>query len=374
MIRIVYGCYKPNTAALNRVLALVKGLDEEGIKGELVFVYPNKYASKVEVKYNNFTIKYLWGSHPIKNKMLKLLVSFIDIRNYIKKLEEGDRVLVMESLYLYQFLHLKKLKVYHERTEHPDVVKLSPALLQNIYLKECRKVDGMFVISTALQKYFRGMGIPKVGIVNMIVDSSRFDNLTKTPKREKYIAYCGTASNNKDGVDRLIKAFCIFNQRVSGYKLYIIGKAPTINEKASNLALVRELGIDKEVVFKGLIEAKKMPQILYDAEILALARPDSLQARCGFPTKLGEYLLTGNPVVLTAVGDIPKFLIHKETALLSEPDNIEAFANNLMWVAEHKEEAKEIGAMGRKLALNEFNYREESKKIIELINEDVDNI
>ena len=368
MIRIIYGCFKPNTAALNRVLALIKGLDEEGVRGELVFVYPDFQQSRANVEYHNFTINYLWESHPIKNKVIKILRSFIDVSNYIKSLKEGADVIVMESLYIYQFLHQKKLKVYHERTEHPDVVRLSPLLLQFIYLKECKKLNGMIVISTALQKYFKGMGIPKVEIVNMVVDSTRFEHLKKSQDREKYIAYCGTASNNKDGVDRLIKAFSIFDQKVAGYKLYIIGKAPSKDDEAGNLRLVDSLKLKSKVVFMGIVDASKMPQLLYDAEIVALARPDSLQARCGFPTKLGEYLLSGNPVVVTDVGDIPKFLKNKETALLSQSDDIDAFAENMIWAAEHPDEAAVIGEKGRELALREFNYRTESKKILSLIN------
>ena len=43
--------------------------------------------------------------------------------------------------------------------------------------------------------------------------------------------------------------------------------------------------------------------------MLVLARPDNIQAKGGFPTKLGEYLATGNPVVVTKVGEIPNYLI-----------------------------------------------------------------
>ena len=62
------------------------------------------------------------------------------------------------------------------------------------------------------------------------------------------------------------------------------------------------------IVFTGIVSAADIPQILKNAAVLALDRPDSLQAQCGFPTKLGEYLLTENPVIVTKVGDIPLFL------------------------------------------------------------------
>ena len=67
----------------------------------------------------------------------------------------------------------------------------------------------------------------------------------------------------------------------------------------------------------------EVPQLLMDSEVLALDRPNSIQAQCGFPTKLGEYLLTGNPVVVTKVGDIPLFLEDGVSALLAEKRNAE---------------------------------------------------
>lgn len=69
-----------------------------------------------------------------------------------------------------------------------------------------------------------------------------------------------------------------------------------------------------------------MPQMLKNAEALVLDRPNSLQAQYGFPTKLGEYLLTGNPVVVTKVGDIPLYLKDGVSALLSEDRNPKEFA------------------------------------------------
>ena len=96
-----------------------------------------------------------------------------------------------------------------------------------------------------------------------------------------------------------------------------------------------------------------MPQILKNAAVLALDRPESLQAQCGFPTKLGEYLLTENPVVVTKVGDIPLFLKDGETALIAEERN--------------PEEASKIGKAGALVAMREFNYLNETKKIIDVI-------
>ena len=136
---------------------------------------------------------------------------------------------------------------------------------------------------------------------------------------------------------------------------------------SGNWELIENLGVKNSVIFTGIVSAAEIPQILKNATVLALDRPDSLQAQCGFPTKLGEYLLTENPVVVTKVGDIPLFLKDGETALLAEERNPHEFSSKLLWALEHPAEAIEIGKAGAQVAMREFNYLNETKKIIKAI-------
>ena len=110
-----------------------------------------------------------------------------------------------------------------------------------------------------------------------------------------------------------------------------------------------------------------MPQTLTNAAVLALARPDSQQARNGFPTKLGEYLLSGNPVVVTKTGDIPLFLEDRVSAYLVEPDDIEGFARKLTMALKDKDAAMRIGRAGYEVAMKNFNYQIEADKIVSRI-------
>jgi glycosyltransferase involved in cell wall biosynthesis len=268
---------------------------------------------------------------------------------------------------------VKGVKVYAERTEHPEASAGFPnpllALSKSEIIHTLQNLAGLFVISKPLKKYYESLGIApsKVHIINMIVDADRFRNIKKTPCKERYIAYCGTASNNKDGVDQLIKAFALVCKQHPDVKLYIIGKVPNKKDYSGNIQLIEELGIEDKIVFTGVVSADKMPQLLKDGEVLALARPDNLQAKYGFPTKLGEYLLTENPVVVTSVGDIPTFLKDGESAFISEPSNVRMFADKLLWALENSGDASKIGKAGADIALNCFNYEIETKKIVNVL-------
>lgn len=364
---VISSCFKPNTAPLNRLLSFLSAFDKAGVKTEMVFVYPDARRSKMQVEYKNVTENYLWDNSTVNNKYIRYAKSFWNIRKFVKTLNVEDKVFCFGCVQYLSIIVNCSASVYHERTEHPSVVPAFPSFLQNSYLKACSKLKGMFVISNSLKNYFESIGVKNVSVVNMTVDPLRFKAVRKQQSPYPYIAYCGTASNNKDGVDDLIKAFAIVYRKHPEYKLVIMGKAPTKDDESGNLDLAEKLGIANAVVFTGMVLASEMPQRLKDAEIVALARPDSLQAQCGFPTKLGEYLLSANPVVVTKVGDIPRFLKHKETALLSEQRDIEAFAENLLWAINHKEEARVVGKAGRNVALVEFNNETEASKIIKTI-------
>lgn len=370
MFYILFKGISPNTASGNRFLSFLRGFDELCIDGTAVLLMPSEGHYRIQEKYHHLRVKYLWRDWPFCRKVLDWIYRQSVFGRFKSLLKEGDIVFCYGSPeYLADLMAVKGIRVFHERTESPEVLPLSSSNAQHRYLDACKQLDGLFVITTALKSYFESKGIPpeRISIINITVDNKRFDCLTKTPGAENYIAYCGNASNNKDGVDELIKAFFLVRKKHGDIKLYIIGKAPSKVDESGNIKLIQSLGLKENVVFTGMVKADKMPQLLKDAMILALDRPDSLQAQNGFPTKLGEYLMTENPVVATKVGDIPNFLKDGESALLAEQRNPEDFASKLCWALEHPVESSIIGKKGKEVAMKEFNYLIESKKIVDAI-------
>lgn len=362
---VIANRYAPNTAETNRLLSFVSAFDEFGIRTKLYFILPDIQRSLLEHKWQNVSIEYLWKNSP-HNKLIAFIKSFFDIMALRRMLSNKCVFLYGAPQYLTILSKNKSIKLYHERTEHPEVVPWPRFVTRKAYYNACRQIAGLFVISTALKKHFceKGCSELKVHIINMIVDPSRFSSLSKSKGDHKQIAYCGNASNNKDGVDELIKSFAIVLQSYPGYKLLIIGETPSKQDTSGNLQLIENLGIKENIQFTGIVPASDMPQMLKDAEILALDRPDSIQAQCGFPTKLGEYLLTGNPVVITRVGDIPLFLKDGESVLLAEERNAYDFASKLIWAIDNPKEAKLIGEAGFVVAMRHFNSKTEAGKVL----------
>lgn len=368
MINIVHFSYVPNTASTNRLEAYLRNLPQDTFV-RVFFIMPDSKKSRMHDVPENVSVVYCWDKYSTKIKILKYLILYLSIRYVRSLVRPGDIVYCYNAPSYMKSFYNKNVKLYAEKTEHPEVtVPESRMIKQSLqsHLRMCRNLDGLFVISTALKDYYISKGVEesKIHIINMVVNPDRFIGLKKEPQKNRYIAYCGTVSNNKDGVDKLIKAFAIVSRKYPDVLLYIIGKAPSSLEDNENVLLARSLGVLDKIKFTGVISAAEMPQVLKNATVLALNRPNSLQAQCGFPTKLGEYLLTENLVVVTRVGDIPQFLVDEETALLSSPDDDEAFAKKVLWALEHPYEAELIGKNGARIAMRYFNAKVEVIKML----------
>lgn len=368
-VYIVARSFAPNTAATNRLLAYLKRFVEKGIKVTMVFFYPDDNESKYLSLPDGVDVLYYWGKRYSTNKYLQLIYNYLNVRHFARSLSTGANVLIYGAVdVVHELVKRKDIHVFHERTEHPEVigykkVPFSPSLKQ--YMKDCQKCDAIFVISTCLKEYFVAHGVSKdkVIIVNMIVDPSRYDGIVMKPS-ERYLAYCGVIFNNKDGVDDLIKAFAKVSPSHPDVKLYILGRIMKGEDMESNMKLIDDYHLKEKIKLCGEVKADDMPQILKNAEVLVLARPDGLRARAGFPTKLGEYLMSGNPVVVTAVGDIPLFLKDQDSAFLATPGDMDEFAEKINWCLDNREKAQLIGERGASVALKEFNYQHETDKII----------
>ncbi len=370
---IIRDCYVPNTASINRSLAFSKGYGELGVDTEVVFIFPSYTKEKATESFLNVTFTYLWERYYPKNKYLKHLFCRLFLLKFILKLKKNDTVILYGTLNpWYLFFFNRKIRIYNEITEHPSV-HTGDGLIGKIqywnFKKFCQRIDGILPITLSLNNFFVeefGVGKEKVCTVNMIVDSSRFENI-EIKEKKNTITYCGMISEKKDGISDLLKAFKIVSEQHKDITLTLMGGFENNTTQKNVHNLLQTLAIEDKVVLAGEIQADQMPLLLSEAKILVLSRPQNTQACYGFPTKLGEYLMTTNPVVITDVGDFKRYLKDKEDVIFTQPDNSDDFADKLIWVLDNYEEAKKIGMNGKKVALKNFNYKIEAQKVLDFI-------
>ena len=227
--------------------------------------------------------------------------------------------------------------------------------------------DQIIVISDYLFQYYSEI-FPKEKIfqIPILVDMQRFKGFDQHTENEtKIITYIGFMGGNKDGLENLIESIALVNQKCRNSRLELIGSA----SKEDLLRLkkkVEVLGLNSVVSFLGSKKADEIPYYLSKSDLLVLARPDNNQAKAGFSTKLGEYLASGKPVVITITGEISKYLKDNESAYLVEPDNVKKFADKIMWALKDRNSVN-VGLQGMNVANQHFNYQLYGKKISEII-------
>lgn len=361
--------YGDNTATFQRMWGVAKSVAESGHHVCFVFLMTNN-GEKNEEYIPNLECIYLWEKCKFQNKWFCLLHSLFCL---FRILHKGDIVLYYTFFpVLFVIGMIPQLNLLIECNEYPPFTlkkKKWGHLYLKWYLHLSRKAKQIFVISGKLRNYFISQGVRSdlIQILNMTVDIRRFERIQKQVS-ERYIAYCGSVTSFKDGVDILLKAFAIVVKKVPNLKLYILGNVVYDEDKRMFEQIIRDDKIGDKIYMPGSVSAEILPQYLKNAEILALARPDNVQAAYGFPTKLGEYLLTGNPVVVTRVGELDNFLVDRESCLFANPDSIEDFADKLQWLLMHPDEGRQIGKNGKRVAELNFNSRIEAQKIIRVLN------
>lgn len=173
----------------------------------------------------------------------------------------------------------------------------------------------------------------------------------------KTIVYTGKL-NLAFGATNLVKAFhSIQNANI---RLVICGSGEAKNEIAQIAAK------DSRIDFKGQVTSDEARKCILDGDILVNPRPnDSIYTKYSFPSKIIDYLATGNPVIAFELYGMPK--IYKDFIYYIPENNIESIAKTIQRVI--NADPKEIQVRTNK-ALQYINYKlsreEVAKSIINL--------
>jgi glycosyltransferase involved in cell wall biosynthesis len=189
--------------------------------------------------------------------------------------------------------------------------------------------------------------------IPIIVDVSSFPSLESTGSY-RTICYCGNL-NLLVELENLLDIFAQISTRYRDVVLKIVGDIEKSPYKMTVRDIIVRRNLQEVISFTGPVAHSHIASEFATANILVLPRPSGLFSSAGFPTKLGEYLATGKPVITTKTGDIPLFLTHGVDAYLVDPDDNEAFVEALSHALDDPLEAKAIGIRGRETCLKHFS-------------------
>ncbi|OGQ98719.1 MAG: hypothetical protein A2505_02040 [Deltaproteobacteria bacterium RIFOXYD12_FULL_55_16] len=384
---IMHQPYPYGMACTNRIHQYAKGIiDLGGLVCILIprptemdkFLARNKWAQGVHegVEFVYTCGTPFRGKSFVKRRFLEFKGFVGAVNRLIKDRKRTDAVLLVSISPVFilffgavtAFLGMVYLK---EQSELPfynsppeNIINRMWQYLYTNYFYKC--FNGMLVISQPLYVYFKQKirCNAELLLVPIIVDIDEF-KMSVQEGMPSSIVYCGNFTQSQDGVLTLLEAFKSVTERFDQVSLCLVGDTVSKVDKENVLNLIKKLSIEDKVVLTGYVSREKLRELLCQATVLVLAKPSSLQADYCFPSKLAEYLATGNPVVVTKVGVIQEYLFDGDNAFLVEPDSPDVLAKKLEFVLLNPELAGNVGQSGRKTAVREFSYKVQAKRIVE---------
>jgi glycosyltransferase involved in cell wall biosynthesis len=260
---------------------------------------------------------------------------------------------------------------YVWKTETPTL-RLTRWTYQHVAFKA---FDGCLVISHYLDAYCRRYLRPgaRTLLVPILVDVTDVSpdeaeagdgGRVRQPAPEGYVAFAGSLDHPE--VHDLLTAFAAVASEFPQVRLQLIGAAKREASLAALQARIGELHLEGRVDFPGALPREQLFARLRGARVLALPRPAGAFSQAGLPTKVAEYLASGTPAVLTAVGDLPLYLRDGVDAYLAPPGDPQAFAARLR-DALADPGAAPVGRQGRQTAAEKFDPAEHGRRIMAFI-------
>ncbi|HEY4324214.1 MAG TPA: glycosyltransferase [Mucilaginibacter sp.] len=372
-------------AATTRILSYGKGFVENGIKTD-IFVYfptdsqPSSFSADGEI----YGINYHYPGtreHP-KNKIIRILshayYCFIAVFKLLKenKKEKFDFVIISSDWFRILYVFIPVVKLINSRPifitdEYPVPIRVYlknsiPKYKETLFKNILKYVKGMIFMTDNLSSFYNGFVEKPSYILPTLTDVSRFSGIPPNYNGPRYLCYMGNMELSKDNVDNIISAFKTISEKYDDLELHLYGP-PSPNDLKRIAALIDKLELHTRVILKGKVSNDKVPGILLNSFILVSSQPPTKRAEGGFPTKLGEYMASGKPTLLTNVGEISKFVTDGVNCWLAIPNDPIDYGKKLEYIIDNYPEALKVGERARAYILENFDYNVQCIKLINFL-------
>lgn len=267
----------------------------------------------------------------------------------------------------------KKLTIIHDVAflAHPETVtKRTYRWLSRNIRSYCSRAEEILTVSEfSRQEIHRYLGIPleKIQVVYNGVDTEQYHpdyseeqiraSMAKYHVNGHYILYMGTLEPRKN-IETLIKAYGILKETYAENipKLVLAGKKGWLYD--SIFQMVQDLGLEKQVIFTGYVEAEDAAPLFCGAEMFVFP---SLYEGFGIPPL--EAMACGTPVITSDCSSLPE--VAGSAGLMVPPMDAAALADKMeLLITDHKLRArlKQAGIERAK----QFTWEASAEKLVQI--------
>ena len=363
---------------------LAKGLINNNSKVEIIRFWGerNFIPNDTGIPHSNYLFK-----RPFKREFFKFLELFIQII-YIpffiayRKLFKNDKVLILycveRAYFVVPIMLWCKIfriscfrivaEIWPKNLIAPYWWRRPNIFFYNLQLRKFDKyLNGVIVLSKYIYDVCikNGLSSKQLLLVPHFIDLHINKKVEDKVNNTFRIGFAGNPSFENGIIDLLIAFNNINKMSASNFELVIMGE---ITKKVKDQIDESDL-ISANLILTGLLSKDEVEHQLVNCDVLINPRCMGLLADSGFPTKLGEYFATKNPVISTRVGDLNEYFTDKKELIFATPNNPQSISDAILYVYNNIEESKIIGINGFKWAADNLDFNKNGKKVISFIEE-----
>lgn len=237
-------------------------------------------------------------------------IAFLRLRRYCKR---KDIKLICEAAEWQRWENLGYLGVV-ART-----VRLADINLQMRYAY--KRGDGIIVTSHYFADHFNGI-LPVLSLPTLQCHRLDISNIEVHNQPRKFI-YAGGLGYQKDMLSEIIHAFGDINE--IPYELNILGltREQYAIQFKEDLPLIDIINQDREKIkFWGEVPHTTVLEELVKSDFSLIIRQSSHRNNVGFPTKFGESINCGTPVIVSDFSDVVYYTKKYDVGIVTDVDNI----------------------------------------------------
>ncbi len=225
--------------------------------------------------------------------------------------------------------------------------------------------DGVVAISRFLEQKVVDSSSPPACIrMPILVDDEAWHSINHNPATRPCILFCANLNGYLPDIFFIIDAISRLNR--GDLELVLIGDA-TKETRSRIEVYAHASGLQaKLIINSGYLSDDELRTLYSEAQLLLAPLHNNIRSIARFPSKIGDYLMSGRPVISNTVGEVAYYLRDKETAYLCEPDNTAAFTEVLRYALDDPNR-NTIGENGRKFAVDSFHYGQQGRRLLEFI-------
>ena len=223
-----------------------------------------------------------------------------------------------------------------------------------------KRAKNMITISTYLHDYYK-KHVDNIVIVPSIIDDTSANYKKILPylgNNVLSIAYVGNPGMDfeKERLDWAIEAVCKLS--AEGYSInFIIAGVSRKDIEKYNPHLLSLPNFDECLRFMGRLKHQDALKLVASVDFSIIPRENILLNQAGLPTKMGESMCCGTPVIATPFGDVNMYIKNNKNGFVSEECSGKSVQDMLRFILDMNLSKKDLIEMHKYTRdTNEFSY------------------